>query len=260
MKKNPTSKKLKDKLKKKPPKSSSTNSSSGIAAKDSWKVFNKISDNYDKTNRVLSWGIDKAWRKQVVSFIPNSPNMKLIDLASGTGDLLMAILEAKKNIGKAIAFDLAQKMLLLGEKKMLKKDYFSKVSFTVGSALSIPFQEESFDIATMSFGIRNTGDTQKTLSEIYRVLKRNGIVLILEFSLPSNFFLRNLYLLYFRYILPFIGGLITKEYQAYRYLNQSVENFPFGKDFLDLMRKSYFINCQAIPLSGGICTLYLGHK
>ena len=161
---------------------------------------------------------------------------------------------------KAVALDLAQKMLLLGEKKMVSQSYFAKVSFKVGSALDVPNGENAFDCATMAFGIRNTGNVEKTLSEIYRILKPRGQCLILEFSIPKNFFFKALYLAYFRYALPLLGGILTKNFSAYYYLNQSVEKFPQPKELLSLMQKQGFSRCSFHSLSWGICTLYLGYK
>ena len=197
-----------------------------ISPRESWEVFNKLASRYDRTNRILSLGIDKKWRKKVVSFIDPSKPIHLIDLASGTGDLLMAILEKLPNVKKATALDLAQNMLLVAEKKMVSKEFFAKVSFKVGSALDISTPENTFDCATMAFGIRNTGDVEKTLSEIHRVLKPSGQCLILEFSIPKSFFFKTVYLAYFRYVLPLIGGILTRNFSAYYYLNRSVEKIP----------------------------------
>ncbi len=231
-----------------------------ITPDKSWEVFNQISSRYDKTNRILSLGIDKLWRKKVVSFISKEKEISILDLATGTGDLLKTILDKRPNVKSAVALDLAQKMLLLAEKKMLKEDYFSRVSFKVGSALALPSPNNTFDYVTIAYGIRNTGDVEKTLEEMQRVLKPNGEAIILEFSLPTNFFLRAMYLFYFRYILPLLGGLVTGNFSAYFYLNKSVEKFPSVKKIVSLMGQAKFHQIKAYPISWGICTLYVGKK
>jgi demethylmenaquinone methyltransferase/2-methoxy-6-polyprenyl-1,4-benzoquinol methylase len=220
-------------------------------------MFNAIAKRYDRVNRILSFGIDRLWRSQLKQHLPEENNLHLLDLATGTCDQLLALMGTEK-IEKAVGIDLAQEMLLIGQKKISASPYSQKISLQCASALSIPFSKPSFDCITISFGIRNVQGN--CLKEIYRVLKPKGRALILEFSLPKNRVIRGAHLLYLRKILPFVGGLFTKKTSAYRYLNQTIESFPYGEKFLTLMENEGFIHCKAIPLTFGIATLYIGDK
>lgn len=220
-------------------------------------MFNEISSSYDSVNRVLSFGIDKAWRKKLIQHLPKGDNLRLLDLATGTGDQLIPLMKSGK-VGEAVGIDLAEEMLALGHKKIIAEGYGDQVSMQVASATEIPQKENSFDCVTISFGIRNVqGDC---LKEMYRVLIPSGKALILEFSLPKNRLIRHLHLFYLRRVLPTIGGLISGKKSAYRYLNKTIESFPYGDQFLALLEQAGFIQLKAIPLTFGIATLYVGEK
>ncbi len=220
-------------------------------------MFNEISSSYDWVNRILSFGIDRRWRKRLLSHLPKKKDLRLLDLATGTGDQLLSLLKSGK-IGDAVGIDLAEEMLSIGRKKIIAQGYGDQVRMQVGSATKIPSEDSLFDCVTISFGIRNVqGDC---LPEIYRVLKPKGKVLILEFSLPKNRIIRVLHLFYLRHILPFVGGLISGKRSAYRYLNKTIESFPYGDQFLARMERSGFIKLKAIPLTFGVATLYIGVK
>jgi len=227
--------------------------------KNIYKIFNKIAHKYDLVNRVLSMGQDVAWRKKASEFLPSTGNLSLLDLASGTGDLLFSFMGSNK-IKSAVGMDMAVNMLALARQKAVKKKLNNKVRFKIGDACALPVSDDSFDVATMAFGIRNVENVSKCLNEMNRILTNNGRVIILEFSLPQNCLVRSFYLFYFRYILPVIGGIISGDYKAYRYLNLSVENFFYGGRFLDLMKKSGMKNLRVIPLTFGVATLYIGDK
>ena len=208
-------------------------------------MFNTISPSYDRINRILSFGIDLYWRKVLVRHLPVGNQLRLLDLATGTCDQLLTLLRSGK-VGYALGIDVAEEMLNIGRKKISKSPYGNDVDLKVASALEIPSENDSFDCATITFGIRNVQGN--CLQEIRRVLISGGRVLILEFSLPHNKILRKLHLLYLRKILPIIGGWISGEKKAYSYLNQTIESFPYGKAFLTLMEKGGFVNIKAIPL------------
>jgi len=225
-----------------------------------WEMFNKISSRYDFLNRMLSFGQDIRWRKKVSSYISKEKKYHLLDLATGTGDLMLTIVKNNKSVIQAVGLDMADKMLLIGQQKISDSGLENKVQMVRGNAENIPFESESYDIVTIAFGIRNVVDLQKSLNEIFRVTKNNGQVLILEFSLPSNKFIRKSYLFYFRYILPLIGSVISGDSYAYRYLNQTVETFPYGEQFCELMKEVGFNEVKLVPLTFGVASIYIGKK
>ena len=209
---------------------------------------------------MLSFGQDIRWRKKVSSYISKEKKYHLLDLATGTGDLMLTIVKNNKSVIQAVGLDMADKMLLIGQQKISDSGLENKVQMVRGNAENIPFESESYDIVTIAFGIRNVVDLQKSLNEIFRVTKNNGQVLILEFSLPSNKFIRKSYLFYFRYILPLIGSVISGDSYAYRYLNQTVETFPYGEQFCELMKEVGFNEVKLVPLTFGVASIYIGKK
>lgn len=221
---------------------------------DAWKMFDLISPTYDRINRILSFGMDRRWRKRVADYLPEQKNLKILDLATGTGDQALALSQSKASIDSIVAIDLATEMLELAKKKEIPKTKFLRAD-----AEKLPFPDEQFHAATFSFGIRNVPHPLLALQNIYRVLKPKGRCLILEFSLPPPPF-RPLYLLYLRHILPRIGGRLSRNPEAYRYLNETIETFPSGKSFCLLMKEAGFIRLKALPLAFGGVTLYLGDK
>lgn len=223
-------------------------------------MFDRISGTYDKTNRYISLGLDRLWRKKLIKCLPDQKQIHLLDLATGTGDQLISLLESQENIIQATGLDLAEEMMKIGKKKIEDKHYRHKVNFVKADAQDLPFENGSFECVTMSFGIRNMESPQKCLKEIHRVLKKGGRCLILEMSVPQNKFWKKLYLFHLRKILPNLGGFIAKNKKAYRYLNESTETFSYGKDFLKLLREAGFAKNKAIPLTFGAVTLYIADK
>ncbi len=221
---------------------------------DVWKMFDRISPTYDKTNRIVSFGMDQRWRKKVAKFLPPHKNLKILDLATGTGDQALAIIKSQASIQSITGIDLSLEMLEIAKRKIP-----SKMEFIRADAEKLPFKPMSFDAATFSFGIRNVTDPTRSLKEIHRVLKTKGRCLILEFSLPPKP-IRGFFLFYLRHILPRIAGLISKNYSAYKYLNQTIEHFPSGKDFCILMKEAGFTRIREIPMNLGSVTLYVGEK
>ena len=225
-----------------------------------WKMFDQISPTYDRVNRVMTLGLDQRWRKAMGRYLPKGSGLKLLDCATGTGDQIIALMQQSHQISEVVGIDLSEQMLAIGRAKIAQQPYASSVNMQVASALEIPFPENTFDCITIAFGIRNVTDVSKALSEFLRVLKPNGRLLILEGTLPSHQVVRSLHLFYLRYCLPWIGGLISKKQAAYRYLNETIETFPCGEKFLQLMRQAGFADPQAHPLMGGIATIYQGEK
>jgi len=230
------------------------------SAHESWKMFDRIADTYDPLNRILSMRQDVLWRKKVRKHLPRISQIELLDLATGTGDLLFSLCQNNPDISKAIGVDMSTGMLEVAEKKHGKTSLTQDIQFKQGDAAELPLEDNSFDVVTIAFGIRNVPDFQKAIHEMYRVLKPGGRVIILEFSLPQNKLLRSSYLFYFREFLPRIGGLISGDRQAYTYLNQSVEAFPYGEAFLEVMANAGFEGLQQHPLTFGIATIYRGDK
>lgn len=221
-------------------------------------MFDRIASTYDLVNRLLSFGLDTAWRRKVSSLLPKTEGLRLLDLATGTGDLVIGLCDACPQIASAVGIDLSQNMLQVGQKKVEKTGWQSKIQLQIGDAMNLNWHDEAFEVVTISFGIRNVPDIDRTLAEVHRVLKPAGKALILEFSIPSNLFIRWGHLFYLRYILPMVGGGLSGDYQAYRYLNTTIEDFPYGDNFKRLMTMAGFSSVNIQPLSFGIATLYEG--
>lgn len=225
-----------------------------------WKMFDQISTTYDRVNRVMTLGLDQYWRKQMRRFLPKGNHLKLLDCATGTGDQIIVLMEKSNRVSEAIGIDLAEAMVAIGVEKIGKKPYAAAVSMQVASALEIPFPDATFDCVTISFGIRNVTDVSLALREFFRVLKPGGRLLILEGTVPSNPLFKAFHLFYLRHFLPRIGGFISKKQSAYRYLNETIETFPRGKAFVQLMEAAGFRQACAHPLTAGVATIYQGDK
>lgn len=221
---------------------------------DVWKMFDLISPSYDRINRILSLGMDRRWRKRLTQFLPERGNLKVIDLATGTGDQILALLNSGASIQSVKGIDLSNEMLHIAKKKL--KD---RAQLIHADAEKLPFADKSFDVATFSFGIRNVTTPSSALKEIYRVLTPKGRCLILEFSLPPKP-IRGFFLFYLRHVLPRVGGFLSRKQAAYKYLNDTIEHFPSGKEFCLLMKEAGFTRLRAIPMSLGGVTLYIGDK
>jgi demethylmenaquinone methyltransferase/2-methoxy-6-polyprenyl-1,4-benzoquinol methylase len=223
-------------------------------------MFDRIAHRYDLLNRVLSMRQDVAWRKRLAKMLPERDDLRVLDLATGTGDVLLALRAGCPRVRSGVGMDMAGKMLALGKEKFENAGQASALQMVRGDATRVAAADASFDVVTISFGIRNVLDVDAALREMRRVLKPGGRLLVLEFSLPANALLRWGYLLYFRNVLPRIGGLVSGDSHAYRYLNETVESFPHGGTFCELMRNANFSNVKAILLTFGIATIYWGDK
>ena len=233
---------------------------SGPPRNEVWRMFDRIAVRYDLLNRLLSFGQDVVWRNNVVRHLGNTHNQRVLDVATGTGDLLLALLKKSAVIHTAVGVDMAGKMLALGREKIMKRGLDNVITFVRGDAEVLPIRSNVFDAVTIAFGIRNVTHVHTVLKDMYRVLKNKGRIIILEFSLPVNRFIKTVYLVYFRRVLPIIGSLISGDRFAYRYLNLTVESFPYGSSFCELLESAGFQNVYECPLTFGIATIYCGEK
>ncbi len=221
-------------------------------------MFNNISKRYDLTNSIISLGIHHYWRKKVVQILkPYKPKI-ILDLATGTASLAIKLSELQ--VDKIIAADFADKMLEIAQKKINEKQLSSVIQLAKEDVENLSFSNNTFDVVTISFGIRNVENYSKGLDEIYRVLKNNGVLLILEFTTPKNLVIRGIYNFYFKCILPIIAWLITKDKKAYDYLPKSVSVFPQYEQLCNILKTHQFKECQYVPLSFGIATIYVAKK
>lgn len=222
------------------------------------KMFDNISNEYDNLNRVISFGIDVKWRKKVVQIVDSINPETVLDIATGTGDL--AINLAKTNAKKIIGLDISNGMLEVGRKKIKKKALDSKIEMVLGDSENLPFEDDSFDAITVAFGIRNFENLENGLREILRVLKPNGVFVILETSVPTKTPHKQGYQIYTKYILPTIGKIFSKDKSAYSYLSESASKFPFGDELNNILRQIGFINVKDHPQTLGVATIYTSSK
>lgn len=225
-----------------------------------WKMFDRIAHRYDLLNRLLSFGTDVRWRKRLATLLPAGGKLNVLDLATGTCDVLLTLHKECSRIERGVGVDMSGEMLVYGQRKVKQSGLADTFRLARGDATQLAIATDAFDAVTISFGIRNTIDVSQALREMHRILKPGGRALILEFSLPGNRLFRALYLFYFRHILPKLGGLVSGDWYAYKYLNETVETFPYGEAFCDLMRDAGFREVRAHPLTMGIATIYQGDK
>jgi demethylmenaquinone methyltransferase / 2-methoxy-6-polyprenyl-1,4-benzoquinol methylase len=221
-------------------------------------MFNSIAGKYDFLNHFLSAGIDIYWRKKAIGLLQKSKPARILDIATGTGDL--AIEALKVNPEKVTGIDISEGMLAVGREKIQKKGLAHKIELLSGDSENLQFEANSFEAVTAAFGVRNFENLEKGLSEMHRVLKPGGRVVILEFSKPTAFPMKQAYNFYFKNILPVFGKVISKDQAAYTYLPESVQAFPDGNEFLKILDKVGFKNTQWQPLTFGICSIYTAIK
>jgi demethylmenaquinone methyltransferase/2-methoxy-6-polyprenyl-1,4-benzoquinol methylase len=222
-------------------------------------MFNNISKTYDFLNHFMSLGIDIIWRKIAINELKKLNPQLILDVATGTGDFAfeaLSILKPKKIIG----VDISQGMLDIAKQKIAKRNLSDKFEVKLGDSEKLPFDANEFDAVTVAYGVRNFENLETGLADIYRVLKPGGKAVVLEFSKPKVFPVKQLYKFYFNYITPGIGKLFSKDSRAYSYLPESVEAFPDGEAFTILMDKAGFKNTKKRPLAFGICSIYTGIK
>jgi demethylmenaquinone methyltransferase/2-methoxy-6-polyprenyl-1,4-benzoquinol methylase len=221
-------------------------------------MFDNIAPKYDFLNHFLSMGIDKIWRKKVVNHLKKYQPEIILDIATGTGDLSITALRIKPK--KVIGIDISQEMLNVGKIKIKKKGIDDKIELHKGDSENIQFEDASFDAAMVAFGVRNFENLQKGLQEIHRVLKQGKPLVVLEFSKPKIFPVKQIYNFYFKNILPFVGKIFSKDNSAYTYLPKSVQAFPEGKDFLNELKKAGFKSYKEKRLTFGIASIYIAEK
>ncbi|BFM43373.1 bifunctional demethylmenaquinone methyltransferase/2-methoxy-6-polyprenyl-1,4-benzoquinol methylase UbiE [Flavobacterium sp. CFS9] len=221
-------------------------------------MFDNISGNYDNLNRVISFGIDTKWRKKVLKIVSDTKPKIILDIATGTGDL--AILMSQTNAEKIIGLDISAGMLEVGKKKVQAKGLSNTIDLVLGDSEKIPFEDNYFDAITVGFGVRNFENLEKGFAEILRVLKPNGVFVILETSVPDKTPYKQGYKFYSKNILPIIGKLFSKDNSAYGYLSESAAVFPYGEALNNILRKIGFIDVVAMPQTFGVATIYSASK
>lgn len=221
-------------------------------------MFNNISGRYDFLNHFLSVGIDKIWRKKAVKMLREIQPKRILDLATGTGDFALESLKLQPE--EIIGIDISEGMLEVGRQKMKKRKVDHIISMRLGDSEALPFEDNYFDAFTVGFGVRNYENLEKGLSEMLRVLRPEGKGIVLEFSKPKKFPVKQYYAFHSRYIIPFFGKRISKDSSAYAYLPESVAAFPEGKDFEDILRKVGYREVTSTLVGGGIATIYSGIK
>lgn len=220
-------------------------------------LFDGIAGTYDMLNHLLSLNIDKSWRKKTVKML--TPCNQLLDVAIGTADLSLEIMKQKK-AQEIQGLDVSKEMMRLGEEKVRKAGLEGKVKFELGSALEMPYADNSYDAVTCAYGVRNFPDADKGLEEFFRVMKPGGQLAILEFSYPTNPVIRWAYDLFFSHVLPLIGRMVSKNKGAYAYLNESVKNFMWGEEMCEHIKAAGFKDVKFRTLTFGITTIYTGKK
>ncbi|MEY3084432.1 MAG: hypothetical protein RL037_612 [Bacteroidota bacterium] len=221
-------------------------------------MFNNISARYDFLNHFLSLGIDHLWRKKAVKQLTSLKPKVILDIATGTGDFAIACM--KLNPTEVIGLDISSGMLEVGKKKMRTKKLDNTIKMCLGDSEQIPFEANYFDALTVGFGVRNFENLEKGLAEMLRVLKPEGKAVILEFSKPKKFPIKQTFNFYSKYFIPFFGKRISKDEKAYAYLPESVAAFPEGKEFESILHKVGYVNISSMLVSGGIATIYIGTK
>lgn len=222
------------------------------------KMFDNVSGNYDLLNRVITWRMDKKWRKNVLKLIAKKMPDRILDIATGTGD--MALLLSRTNARYILSVDISQGMLDVANKKIQHYNLQKRISTEIQDAENLTLSDNSFDVATIIFGVRNFGNLEKGLAEALRVLKPGGALLILETSIPVNPLLRFGYLFYTKRVMPTIASLFASDKRAYTYLSESALKFPYGSEFVKILENAGFNEVKSIPQMGGLSTIYYAEK
>jgi demethylmenaquinone methyltransferase/2-methoxy-6-polyprenyl-1,4-benzoquinol methylase len=221
-------------------------------------MFDNVSPKYDFLNHLLSGGIDILWRKKAIKLLKKSQPKMILDIATGTGDFAIEALALKPT--KIVGVDISEGMLGVGREKIKKLGMESVIELQKGDSERLNFQDNTFDAVIVSFGVRNFENLEKGLTDMCRVMKPEGTCIVLEFSKPAAFPFKQLYNFYFKYILPVVGKIVSKDTSAYTYLHDSVQAFPDGNDFIKVFQRAGFTKTQCLPLTFGISTIYIGSK
>ncbi len=228
-------------------------------------MFNSIAENYDKLNHILSLDFDKGWRNHALDrIIDDNDKLSVLDLACGTGDFSIAIASRMRTLGnsdsRVAGVDISEGMLEIMKEKVVKAGLEDYISVNLGDGEHLNFGTGIFDVVTIAFGIRNFENREQGLEEMFRVLKPGGRLVILELSLPENAFMRACYNVYFKMVLPFIGGSVSGVRSAYEYLPESVMNFPGRKEFMATLKACGFSKVEHKAFTMGICRMYVAVK
>lgn len=223
-------------------------------------VFHSVAARYDIMNDLMSFGIHRLWKRYTIEMSAARPGQTILDIAGGTGDLTMKFARIVGDQGKVVLADINDSMLLVGRDKLLDHGYAGNIDYVQANAEALPFAENTFDCITISFGLRNVTDKAKALESMFRVLKPGGRCLVLEFSKPSNELLEKVYDRYSFSVLPFMGRLVTKDADSYRYLAESIRMHPDQNKLKHMMRKAGFEKTEFFNLTGGIVALHRGFK
>jgi demethylmenaquinone methyltransferase/2-methoxy-6-polyprenyl-1,4-benzoquinol methylase len=224
------------------------------------RMFDNIAHSYDLLNHLFSFGIDVLWRKRAVRILKKENPKRIMDMATGTADFAIEAVRMGLSNVHITGVDISQGMLEVGRKKVAKRGYQDVIELMEGDSVSLPFETGHFDAYTVAFGVRNFEQLEAGLSEMLRTLRPGGLGVILEFSKPRKFPMKQLFAFYFKFIMPTIGKLVSKDQSAYAYLPESVQAFPEGQDFLNVLEKVGYVACEAVPLTGGIASIYLAYK
>ena len=222
-------------------------------------MFDSIAPAYDFMNRAMTFGIDKCWRAKAVKMIKAYSPKTILDVATGTGDLAIKLARSLRP-EKITGIDLSEGMIAIGRKKIEDANLSHTIDFVVGDCLNLPFDKAQFDCITVAYGVRNFEHLDQGYREMYRVLKPGGVLCVIELSTPTSPIVKPFYKLYTRYLIPFVGRLVSKDVRAYSYLPESIAAVPQGNDMLQLMRDAGFSNCKFTRLTFGTCTIYMAIK
>ena len=222
-------------------------------------MFDNIAPTYDKLNHILSLSIDKMWRRHVVRKVRRMKPEKIMDLATGTGDLAIKMAKAMPK-AKIMGVDLSEKMLAVAAEKVRRKGLDDHIALYQGDAENLDVTDGVLDVVTVAFGVRNFGNLEQGLSEIMRSLRSGGHIVVLEFSTPRNWFVRKCYQFYSNHVMKPVGGMVSKDRKAYDYLPDSIVEFPDRERFLDIMQRTGFVECRRFSQSFGIAQIYIGKK
>lgn len=222
-------------------------------------MFDSIAPAYDFMNRCMTMGIDKLWRRKAVKIVGKSRPQHLLDVATGTGDLAIQLCK-KLNPAKIVGIDLSEGMLEIGRRKVADRGLDQVISLEQGDCLNLRFGEGEFDAVTVAYGVRNFEHLEQGYAEMYRVLAPGGMLCVVELSTPTNPLIKFFYDIYTRHIIPFVGRSKSKDARAYSYLPESIAAVPQGEAMLQIMRRIGFKQCQAIAMTFGTCSIYVGVK
>jgi demethylmenaquinone methyltransferase/2-methoxy-6-polyprenyl-1,4-benzoquinol methylase len=222
------------------------------------KMFDSISFEYDKLNRLISAGNDVKWRKHIYKIANHLSPVDVLDIATGTADIAMELSKIKGS--KITGLDISEKMLNVGREKIVDRSLQEKITLVSGDAENLNFSKNTFDLISIGFGVRNFQNLKKGLSESFRVLRDGGTLIVLETSVPQNTFIKFFYLLFSRTFIPLIGSLFSKDKKAYKYLQKSAEEFPSGENFSQILKSCGFKDVEIMPLMLGASSIYIAKK